>query len=242
MIVLPAIDLLGGNCVRLVRGAYETASKVATDALETARAFCAAGAEYLHMVDLDGARDGRAARKNRDTALAVAKALDIPVELGGGIRRLEDIEELLDGGISRVILGSAAADEAFLARAAERYGDRLAVGVDARKGRVAFNGWTEDSGEDYIAFAGRAVALGVRNVIFTDIDCDGTLSHPNFRQLEALAQAVDVDITASGGIADITDIERLTAMGMYGAICGKSIYAGTLDLAAAVKAGKSYEK
>ena len=120
MIVLPAIDLLGGNCVRLVRGAYDTASKVAADALETARAFRASGAEYLHMVDLDGARDGRAARRNRDTALAVAKALDIPVELGGGIRRLEDIEELLGGGISRVILGSAAADEAFLARAAER--------------------------------------------------------------------------------------------------------------------------
>ena len=139
MIVLPAIDLLGGNCVRLVRGAYDTASKVAADALETARAFRASGAEYLHMVDLDGARDGRAARRNRDTALAVAKALDIPVELGGGIRRLEDIEELLGGGISRVILGSAAADEAFLARAAERYGDRLAVGVDARQGRVAFN-------------------------------------------------------------------------------------------------------
>lgn len=155
MIVLPAIDLLGGNCVRLVRGAYDTASKVAADALETARAFRASGAEYLHMVDLDGARDGRAARRNRDTALAVAKALDIPVELGGGIRRLEDIEELLGGGISRVILGSAAADEAFLARAAERYGDRLAVGVDARQGRVAFNGWTQDSGEDYIAF-GRA--------------------------------------------------------------------------------------
>ena len=242
MIVLPAIDLLGGNCVRLVRGAYDTASKVAADALETARAFRASGAEYLHMVDLDGARDGRAARRNRDTALAVAKALDIPVELGGGIRRLEDIEELLGGGISRVILGSAAADEAFLARAAERYGDRLAVGVDARQGRVAFNGWTQDSGEDYIAFAARAAALGVRNIIFTDIDCDGTLSHPNFAQLEALAQAVEVDITASGGIADITDIERLAAMGLYGAICGKSIYAGTLDLAAAVKAGKAYGK
>ena len=165
-----------------------------------------------------------------------------PVGMGGGIRRLEDIEELLGGGISRVILGSAAADEAFLARAAERYGDRLAVGVDARQGRVAFNGWTQDSGEDYIAFAARAAALGVRNIIFTDIDCDGTLSHPNFAQLEALAQAVEVDITASGGIADITDIERLAAMGMYGAICGKSIYAGTLDLAAAVKAGKAYGK
>ena len=151
-------------------------------------------------------------------------------------------EELLGGGISRVILGSAAADEAFLARAAERYGDRLAVGVDARQGRVAFNGWTQDSGEDYIAFAARAAALGVRDIIFTDIDCDGTLSHPNFAQLEALAQAVEVDITASGGIADITDIERLAAMGMYGAICGKSIYAGTLDLAAAVKAGKAYGK
>ena len=240
MIILPAIDLLGGNCVRLVRGAYDTASKVAADALETARAFQKAGAEYLHMVDLDGARDGRASRLNRDTTLAVAKALDIPVELGGGIRRLEDIEELLNGGVSRVILGSAAADADFLARAAAAYGGRLAVGVDARNGRVAFNGWTQDSGEDYIAFASRAVDLGVRNIIFTDIDCDGTLSHPNFGQLEALSRAVDADITASGGIADITDIEKLAAMGMYGAICGKSIYAGTLDLAAAIKAGRDH--
>ena len=240
MIILPAIDLLGGNCVRLVRGAYDTASKVAADALETARAFQKAGAEYLHMVDLDGARDGRASRLNRDTALAVAKALDIPVALGGGIRRLEDIEELLNGGVSRVILGSAAADADFLARAAAAYGGRLAVGVDARNGRVAFNGWTQDSGEDYIAFASRAVDLGVRNIIFTDIDCDGTLSHPNFGQLEALSRAVDADITASGGIADITDIEKLAAMGMYGAICGKSIYAGTLDLAAAIKADRDH--
>ena len=139
-----------------------------------------------------------------------------------------------------MILGSAAADADFLARAAAAYGGRLAVGVDARNGRVAFNGWTQDSGEDYIAFASRAVDLGVRNIIFTDIDCDGTLSHPNFGQLEALSRAVDADITASGGIADITDIEKLAAMGMYGAICGKSIYAGTLDLAAAIKAGRDH--
>ena len=147
MIIFPAIDLLGGNCVRLVRGEYGSASRVAEDALETAKGFKALGAEYIHMVDLDGARDGRASFKNRQTAFAVARETGLPVELGGGVRTEEDIAELIGGGISRVIIGSAAGDIDFVKRAVEKYGDRIAVGVDARDGRVAFNGWTGHSGE-----------------------------------------------------------------------------------------------
>ena len=240
MIIFPAIDLLGGNCVRLVRGEYGSASRVAEDALETAKGFKALGAEYIHMVDLDGARDGRASFKNRQTAFAVARETGLPVELGGGVRTEEDIAELIGGGVSRVIIGSAAGDIDFVKRAVEKYGDRIAVGVDARDGRVAFNGWTVDSGEDYIDFAAAVVAAGVSNIIFTDIGSDGTLSHPSFGRLEALSARVKADITASGGIADIGDIISLAKMGMYGAICGKSLYAGTLKLDEAVRAGKEY--
>ena len=136
MIIFPAIDLLGGNCVRLVRGEYGSASRVAEDALETAKGFKALGAEYIHMVDLDGARDGRASFKNRQTAFAVARETGLPVELGGGVRTEEDIAELIGGGISRVIIGSAAGDIDFVKRAVEKYGDRIAVGVDSRDGRV----------------------------------------------------------------------------------------------------------
>ncbi len=233
MIIFPAIDIKGGECVRLYRGDYATAHRVAEDPLATARRFYADGAEWVHMVDLDGARSGAAA--NMDIFREVAASSGLKVELGGGIRDMAAVERCLEAGIERVILGSAAVKSPELVReAAGKYAERIAVGIDAREGFVSAEGWTEDSSVNYIELAKRMEDAGVRTVIFTDISRDGMLSGPNLEQLGALSTAVGCNITASGGIRDIGDIRALAAMGLYGAICGKSIYSGTLSLSEAV--------
>ena len=234
MIILPAIDLLSGSCVRLVKGEYDTAHKVAEDPLRTALGFKAAGAEYLHMVDLDGAKDGAKSRLNRKAVAEIIKSINIPVELGGGIRTMEDIEEAVNIGVSRVIIGSAARDKNLLKKAVDKYGDKIAVGIDAKDGFVAVAGWKETTKLDYLEFAKGIEDIGVSNVIFTDIGRDGTLEGPNFAMLEALKDKINIKITASGGIRDIDNIKALRDMQLYGAICGKSIYAGTLDLKEAI--------
>ncbi len=235
MILFPAIDLLGGQCVRLKAGEYDTAHKVAESAFETAKRFWEAGATHLHMVDLDGAKDGSASRMNRQAVFEIANRLPIKVELGGGIRTLDDIRTVAEGGVARIILGSAATDLGLLKEAVLRYGERIAVGLDVKNGRVAVAGWTKETSLPYLEFAKTVAGLGVRTIIFTDISRDGMLEGPNFDMLSELQRAVDVDLVASGGVKDLSDIKRLKAMGIYGAICGKSLYAGTLDLAQAVK-------
>ena len=229
MIIFPAIDIKGGECVRLYRGDYATAHKVAEDPLETAKRFRADGAEWVHMVDLDGAKSGEAA--NMEIFRSVAAESGLKVELGGGIRDMAAVERCLGAGIDRVILGSAALkDPALVREAAKKYAERIAVGIDARNGFVSAEGWTEDSSVGYIELAKRMEDAGVRTLIFTDISRDGMLSGPNLEQLGALSAAVSCNITASGGIRDIGDIRALKEMGLYGAICGKSIYSGTLSL------------
>ncbi|MBQ2945020.1 MAG: 1-(5-phosphoribosyl)-5-[Clostridia bacterium] len=233
MIIIPAIDIKGGECVRLYKGDYSTAARVADNAVETAKSFEAAGAGYIHTVDLDGALDG--VKINSGIIIEIARAVSLPVEVGGGIRSLKDIEFYVENGISRVILGSAAVkDFSLVTEGVRLWGDKIAVGIDALDRTVRTVGWTEDSRLDYIEFAKRCESAGVKNIIFTDISKDGTLCGPNLEQLFELKCAVSCDITASGGIKSIDDIRALADMKLYGAICGKSVYSGTLDLKEAV--------
>ena len=234
MILLPAIDMKDGRCVRLKKGDFDTVHQVASSALETARRFADAGAAWVHMVDLDGARDGT--RKNFPFIYEVIRQSGLKVELGGGIRCMEDLEAVFQAGVGRAVIGSAAvSDPDFVRAAAERYGERVAVGIDTQDGRVRTAGWVEDSGLDYLEFAKFMMEVGVKNIIFTDIETDGALSGPSFARLEALKQVYTENIVASGGVSSNEDIRRLARMGLYGAIVGKAYYAGTVDLAQAVR-------
>lgn len=237
MLILPAIDIKDGNCVRLYMGEFDSVEKVADNALKTAISFRKRGASWVHMVDLDGALGGGTI--NRAIFLDVAANSGLKVELGGGIRSLSVIEDYLSGGISRVILGSAALrDPDFVRESVKKYGDRIAVGIDARNEYVAVEGWTETSGSHYLEFAKRMEEIGVKTIIFTDISKDGTLAGPNIEQLTKLKETVTCNIIASGGIRDIENIEALVKGGFYGAICGKAIYSKTLRLEDAIgKAG-----
>ena len=234
MIILPAIDLIGGVCVRLKKGVYETAEKVAEDPSSAAASFRAAGAAWLHTVDLDGAKAGRPV--NRDLILRLAAESGLKIEVGGGIRTEADAAAYLEGGVSRVILGSAAVrDPALVKSLAAAYGERLAVGIDARGGRVATEGWLTESGADYIDLAKRMEEAGVRTVIFTDIARDGMQSGVNTEQLGRLAEETGLNVIASGGVAGIEDIRACAALGLYGCICGRAIYSGALDLEEAIR-------
>lgn len=233
MIIFPAIDIKGGKCVRLYKGDFNTVEQVAEDPLITASAFVEAGAQWIHMVDLDGALEGK--RMNSSIFTTVAKETSLKVELGGGIRTMADIAYYLEQGISRVILGSVAVkNPAFVKEAVVEFGDMIAVGIDAKDGFVASEGWLEKSNVHFIELAKAMEAVGVKTLIYTDIAKDGTLSGPNLTHLAALNDAVSCDITASGGITTIDDIVTLRNQLLYGAICGKSIYKGTLSLKEAI--------
>ena len=234
MIVLPAIDLKDSKVVRLYKGDFDTVHQVSQDPLATAREFAAAGARYLHMVDLDGARSG--VRKNAAIVRAVAEQSGLRVELGGGIRSMTDLEEVFALGVYRAVIGSAAvSDPEFVREAAARYGERIAVGIDALDGVVKTAGWEASSGLDYLELARLMEKIGVKTIIFTDIATDGMLSGPSFARLSALQAAYSGQIVASGGVSAEADLRRLHEMGLYGAIVGKAYYAGTIDLAQAVK-------
>ncbi len=234
MIILPAIDLKGGQCVRLRKGDYATAHKVAEDAVGTAKEFLSAGARLIHMVDLDGAKSG--SRANYDVVRRVIDQTSAAVELGGGIRSMEDLRFVLGLGVSRAVIGSAAVrNPHFVKEAVSIFGERIAVGIDARGGTVRTDGWMNDTGEDYIAFARKMAGYGVKTIIYTDIEKDGMLEGPNFTQLEALRQAVSCVIVASGGVSTLEDVRRLKVLGIDEAIAGKAVYTGALDLAAAIR-------
>ena len=237
MIILPAIDIIDGKPVRLYQGDYSKKEVVAEDILETAMSFQKLGAEYVHLVDLDGAKKGELV--NKEVIVKVSKTLDIPVEIGGGIRTFETIKYYIDNGISRVILGtSAMEDEALLVKAIDNFGEKIAVGIDCKDGYAYGRGWLEGSKLYYIDFAKKLEKLGVKNVIVTDISKDGTLEGPNVEMLKKLSEEVNIDITASGGIRDIQNIKDLNDLGLYGAITGKAIYANTLSLEEAIKVTK----
>lgn len=234
MVILPAIDLKDGQCVRLFRGDYSTAHRVAASAVQTAEQFQKSGAKWLHMVDLNGAK--AAVPVNSKLIFQVVRSTDLKVELGGGIRTMQAVEHYLQSGISRVILGSAAlADPDFTAEAVRKYGDQIAIGIDARNGMVAAEGWTHTSHMDYIELAKRVEAVGTQYIIMTDIDRDGMLTGPNLEMLENLQKAVSCNIIASGGVSRAKDIEDLKALHLYGVICGKALYNGDLKLKEALK-------
>lgn len=236
MIILPAIDLKEGKAVRLYKGEFSTVHQVADSPVETAQAFAAAGANYIHMVDLDGAKSGR--RINSEIVRQAAERSGLRIELGGGIRTMADLEAVDAMGVYRMVIGSAAVSHPeFVKEAVVRYGDRIAVGIDAKDGKVKTAGWIQDSGLDYIEFARSMEKLGVQTVIFTDIETDGALSGPSFGRLERLQQAVNCRIIASGGVSCNEDIRKLADMNLYGAIVGKAYYVGAIDLAQAVADG-----
>jgi phosphoribosylformimino-5-aminoimidazole carboxamide ribotide isomerase len=234
MIVLPAIDIKDKQCVRLYKGDFSRGKVVASDYMQTALSFKAAGAKWIHMVDLDAAKS--ASSENRDIFVDVAKHSGLSVELGGGIRDLDTAEKYLSAGISRVVIGSAAvSNPELITQMINAFGaERIAVGIDAKDGYVSTHGWLKDSGMYFTDLAADMCRRGVKYIIFTDIDRDGTLTSPNFTSLSELQSAVDVNIIASAGVKTIEDIRTLRGMKLYGAICGMSIYAGTLNLKVAI--------
>lgn len=237
MIIFPAIDIIAGKPVRLFKGDFATAEQVASDALETAESFVKAGAEWIHMVDLDGSL--KKERVNSETFVSVANETSLKVEIGGGIRTMQDIDFYANNNISRVILGSVALKNPKLVEeAVKEFGSLIAVGIDAKNGFVATEGWTEGSDTHFIDLAKQMEQMGVETIIYTDISKDGTLSGPNVEQLVELNNAVSCNITASGGVTNINDIITLRDNELYGAICGKSIYKGTLDLREAIEVCK----
>lgn len=234
MIILPAIDMKDGACVRLKKGEFTTVHKVANSALETAKAFADAGARWIHMVDLDGARDG--VRTNFPFIFEVIQNSGLNVELGGGIKTELDVITVAQAGVKRFVIGSAAvSNPKVLEYALKQYGDKVAVGIDCMNGMVRTAGWEQDSGINYLDFSRQIAEKGVKTIIFTDIAADGMLSGPNFEQLAALQKTANCNIVASGGVTTLDDVKRLRDMGLYGAIIGKAYYAGTVNLAQAIK-------
>ncbi|CAM3464837.1 1-(5-phosphoribosyl)-5-[(5-phosphoribosylamino)methylideneamino]imidazole-4-carboxamide isomerase [Paracoccus nototheniae] len=236
MILYPAIDLKDGNCVRLLRGDMDAATVFGTDPAAQARAFQDAGAEWLHLVDLNGAFEGKPV--NAAAVEAILAATTIPTQLGGGIRDMATIEAWLDRGLTRVILGTVAVENPDLVRdAAMAFPGRIAVGIDARKGRVATRGWATETDIDATDLARRFQDAGVAAIIYTDIDRDGAMGGPNIPATEALARAVTIPVIASGGVSSLADLQALADTQIIaGAISGRALYDGALDIKAALKA------
>jgi phosphoribosylformimino-5-aminoimidazole carboxamide ribotide isomerase len=233
--LIPAIDLLGGHCVRLVQGRYDAATVYDADPAAVAARFAAHALRRLHVVDLDGAKLGRPGNTAAVRAI-LAAAKDVPLELGGGIRTLAAVEEWLALGVDRVVLGTAALRDPELVRsAARRFPGRIAVGIDARDGRVAVSGWLETSETDVLTLARRFEEAGVAALIHTDIARDGTGEGPNLDATQALARAVRLPVIASGGVGSLDDVAAACGRGLAGLIVGRALYTGAVDLARALE-------
>lgn len=236
MIILPAIDLYDKKAVRLYQGDYQKMTVYSEDPPAVAKDFLAAGAEWIHMVDLEGAKNGTT--PNFDIVARVAQS-GLRVEIGGGIRSPETVARYVDAGVSRVILGTAAlTDWPFLCRMVNDYGGKIAVGVDCRDGYVAIRGWTEVSDMGCEAFFARLQSVGVETVICTDISRDGAMQGTNRALYEDLSRKFRMNIIASGGVSSLEDVKKLRQMGLYGAIIGKAYYTGAIDLREALEAAK----
>ncbi len=229
MILYPAIDIRGGRCVRLVEGDFDRETAYDADPADAARRWVGAGAEWLHVVDLDGAVAGKPV--NGDAIARIRGAVDVPVQLGGGIRRREDLDAVFSLGINRAILGTVALRDPELVRdAVARWGAAIAVALDARDGRLASDGWLAQSEATAVDVARSMAAVGVRHFIVTDISRDGTLSGPNLPGLKQVIDAVDAEVIASGGMASLADIEGAAKTGAVGAVIGRALYDGSIDL------------
>lgn len=237
MNLFPAIDLVGGKAVRLIRGDYNQMTVYSDDPVGVAKGFAACGAEYLHVVDLEGARDGNT--PNLDVVKRLIAESGLKVEIGGGIRSMETVKAYIDAGAYRVIIGTAAVtDPAFLDAALAAYGEQIAVGVDIRDGMVAIKGWKELSALDCFAFCEALEKKGVSCVICTDISKDGLLAGTNLELYSNLGKRFSINFTASGGVSSVDDVKKLNEMGLYGAILGKALYTGAIDLKEALAVAK----
>ena len=238
MKIFPAIDLFDGKAVRLLRGRYEDMTIYSDDPPQIGRDFAAAGAEYIHIVDLEGAKDGTT--PNFDTVCRIKEASGCFCEIGGGIRSMEVIRRYMDAGIDRVILGTAAVtDRAFLEEAVAAYGEKIAVGIDLKDGYVAIKGWTEKTQLAAVDFCEQMQALGVTTIIVTDISKDGAMKGTNHGLYEELSARLGMQLVASGGVSSIDDVKRLADRGLYGAIIGKAYYTGAIDLKEAIAAAEA---
>ena len=237
MLIFPAIDLFEGKAVRLLKGEYNQMTVYNNDPLAVARDFAAQGATCLHLVDLEGAKSGTT--PNMDTIRRLASETDLFTEVGGGIRNMDTVRAYLEAGVDRVILGTAALrDEAFLKEAVAEYGDRIAVGVDIRDGKVAIRGWVETSETDALEFLTRLEKIGVGTVICTDISRDGAMAGTNHDLYSVLTERFSMNIIASGGVSSIEDVRRLAERNLYGAIIGKAYYTGAISLKEAIEVAK----
>lgn len=235
MLILPAIDLQAGRCVRLVQGDFARAQEFSDDPAAVARRWQAAGARWLHVVDLDGAREGTP--RSLDAIQRIRQSVDLSIEVGGGLRSLESVAALFDLGVNRAILGTAAfKDRPFLRACLERWSQQIAVGIDARNGLVATDGWLETSTTPALDLAQELAAEGVARFIYTDIQRDGTLTGPNLAGLEQLQQAINRPIIASGGVSSLDDLRALADLHVEGAIVGRALYTGEINLAEAIAA------
>ncbi|TMN22518.1 1-(5-phosphoribosyl)-5-[(5-phosphoribosylamino)methylideneamino]imidazole-4-carboxamide isomerase [Lentibacillus cibarius] len=228
MILLPAIDIKDGNCVRLTQGDYNREQIYSNAPADMAKQWEREQADYLHIVDLNGAKTGTAA--NAETIREMVRSIHIPVQIGGGIRSMDTIDAYIEAGADRVIIGTAAInDRDFLNEAVTAYPDKIAVSIDARNGHVAIDGWTETSDVKASELIKELESSGIQTIIYTDILKDGMLKGPNFQELKTINELTSINVIASGGVSSVSDVQRLKEMDLYGAIIGKALYDGTLS-------------
>ena len=241
MIVIPAIDLEDGKCVRLLQGRKEEVTVYSDDPVSTAELWAGLGAELMHIVDLDGAFTGE--QKNFEVIKAIRKAVNIPVQLGGGIRDIGRIEKLINLGIDRTIIGTSAAKEPdMIKEACERFPGKVLVGIDAKEGKVAIKGWEEVTELDAVSFAKQMQACGAAGIIYTDIARDGMMTGPNVEAMAGMVNELQIPVIASGGVSSIDDIESLMKIeNLWGVITGKALYSGALSLKVAIETVKSFQ-
>lgn len=234
MIIYPAVDIKDGKCVRLIQGKFDKVTVYSDNPVDMALKWESKGAEYLHIVDLDGARTGNP--KNIEIIGDMASKLKIPLQVGGGIRNIETIDNLLNKGVKRVILGTAAVrDKKLIEKAISLYGESIVIGIDAKDGKVAIEGWEETSDLSAIDFAKKMENIGIKTIIYTDISRDGMLKGPNIEAMEEMAKQVNVDVIASGGVGRNQDVEDLKTTGVSGVIVGKALYTGDVELEKIIK-------
>ncbi|MCA9408666.1 MAG: 1-(5-phosphoribosyl)-5-[(5-phosphoribosylamino)methylideneamino]imidazole-4-carboxamide isomerase [Candidatus Omnitrophica bacterium] len=232
MIIFPAIDIKDGKVVRLLQGKFDQVTEYALDPFEIAKKWIADGALWLHIVDLDGAKTG--VIQNKEKIIKIAQSVNVPIQMGGGVRSAQNIKELIDGGVSRVILGTKVIDDKiFLKEMLDEWKEKIAVSLDCHNGFVAQRGWTSTSSVRALDLVNELETMGLQCLIYTDIARDGMLTGPNYAELEKILAATKIPVIASGGVAHIDDIKRLnklTSQGLLGAITGKAIYEGKLSL------------
>lgn len=240
MIVYPAIDIRGGHAVRLVEGDYNKETVFETDPVTAARRWTEGGAEWLHIVDLDAARDG--IRANADAIRRIREATTVKLQLGGGLRSMNDLDDVAGIGVDRLILGSVAiAEPSFVQDAVSKYGDRIVVGLDARGGKLAAHGWIDQTDVDALEAARRFAEMGVANIIFTDIHRDGKLIGPNIEALKTMVDTVPTNIIASGGVGTLNDVRCIRETGAAGVIIGAALYHGTVELPEVIRLAAAEE-